>query len=90
MDTYNILGWIATILTSVYLVPQAIKAIKTKNTKSVSLYTMAILVIASSIWTVYGFIGNQPQIYVTNIIQTIFSLIIMIIKIIEIIKEKKQ
>lgn len=36
--TINILSWIGAILTSIVLIPQSFKIIRTRDTKSLSLY----------------------------------------------------
>lgn len=83
MATYEVLGWIGTILTAVYLIPQVFKVFKTRNAKDISYYSVCFLIIASTIWIVYGFITPQPQpqIYVTNIFQALFSGVILVYKI---------
>ncbi|ALD66525.1 SemiSWEET family transporter [Spiroplasma cantharicola] len=92
MQIYEIMGWIGTILTAVYLIPQVIKVIKTKNTKDISYYSIIILIIASLIWIIYGLLTPipQPQVYITNIFQAIFSTIILVVKIICLKESKKE
>ncbi|AHI53007.1 SemiSWEET family sugar transporter [Spiroplasma culicicola] len=84
MQVYELLGWIGTVLTAVYLIPQVIKVIKTRNTNDISYYSISILIIASLIWIIYGFLTPipQPQVYITNMFQCIFSSIILIMKLI--------
>jgi len=42
--TINILSWIGAILTSIVLIPQSFKIIRTRDTKSLSLYMYIIFV----------------------------------------------
>ena len=71
----QILGWIATILFSLMLVPQIIKTIKSKNTNGVSLYLFIIYLIANIVALVYAFMIIQPPLifkYILAIITTLF------------------
>ncbi len=75
MDTAQILGWVATFLFSVMIIPQMIKTIKTKDTRGVSLLLFVIYLIANIIALVYAFMINQfPLIikYIIALITTVF------------------
>jgi len=54
------LGWIATFLFSVMLIPQIIKTIKSKDTKGVSLLLFIIYLIANVIALIYAVMIAQP------------------------------
>jgi len=71
----QILGWSATILFSLMMVPQIIKTIKTKNTEGVSLLFFIIYLIANIIAIVYALLIDQfPLIfkYALAIMTTLF------------------
>ena len=52
-----------TIMSLAYI-PQALKIIKNKSSKNISVFTFAILWIGVLIWTIYGFsISNFPLIF---------------------------
>ena len=75
----QILGWIATILFSIMLIPQIIKTIKTRDTKGVSLFLFIIYLIANIIALIYAFMINQSPLiikYIIGIITTIFYIIV--------------
>lgn len=59
MDIAQILGWIATILFSIMIIPQIIKTIKLKDTKGVSLLLFIIFLIANMIALIYAMLINQ-------------------------------
>ncbi|GEM_PF-1741005 len=74
MDTTQILGWTATFLFSVMIIPQMIKTIKTKDTRGVSLLLFIIFLIANSIALIYAYrIAQTPLIikYIIAIITTV-------------------
>jgi len=63
MDLAQTLGWIATILFSIMIIPQMVKTILTKDTKGVSLFLFLMYLIANIIALIYAFlIGEQPLI----------------------------
>jgi len=55
----SILGWIATILFSLMLVPQIVKTIKLKTTKGVSIELFIVYFIANCIALVYALLIEQ-------------------------------
>lgn len=88
--TINILSWIGAILTSVVLIPQSYKIIRTRDTKSLSLYMYIIFVLSAITWIVFAVLSNQPAIITTNSIVLFFALIILILKISNILKKKEK
>ena len=75
MDVAQILGWTATFLFSIMVIPQIIKTIKLKDTSGVSLLLFIIYLIANIIALIYAFmIYQMPLIikYVIAIITTVF------------------
>lgn len=75
MDTAQILGWMATFLFSIMIIPQIIKTIKLKDTKGVSLLLFIIFLIANIIALIYATMINQAPLmikYIIAIITTLF------------------
>jgi len=62
----TILGFLAAFFTTVCQIPQAIKVIKTKNTKSISLYTYIFLTLGIGLWAVYGIFLKDLPIAISN------------------------
>lgn len=60
----QILGWIATILFTLMLLPQIIKTIRTKSTKGVSLALFVIYLIANLIAFIYAIMINEPPLII--------------------------
>lgn len=74
MDLAQILGWIATILFSIMIIPQMIKTIKMKKTEGVSIALFVIFLIANIIALIYAVMITQSPLiikYVIAIIETI-------------------
>ena len=81
MNYITVLGLIAAFFTTVSYLPQAIKTIKTKQTKDLSLGMYLILTIGVLLWLVYGFLVKDIPIIFANAITLLFTGIILILKI---------
>lgn len=75
IDLTQALGWIATFLFSVMLIPQIIKTIKIKDTSGVSLFLFVIYLIANIIALAYAFLIGQPPLIIKYVIAIITSVI---------------
>ena len=64
----EIIGGIGATLTTVALLPQVIKAWKTKKTKDISLLTTIILTTGVFLWIIYGFLIGETIVWLANII----------------------
>jgi len=74
MELAQLLGWIATFLFSVMIIPQIIKTIKLKDTSGVSLLLFITYLIANTIALIYAFMINQTPLiikYIIGILTTI-------------------
>ena len=79
MDLAQLLGWIATFLFSIMLIPQIIKTIKLKDTKGVSLLLFITYLIANIIALIYAFMINQPPLTIKYLLGIISAEIYIII-----------
>ncbi len=66
MELVTIIGYIAGIFTTIAVVPQIYKAIKTNKTDDISPIFFSILLIGVGLWTVYGIIKTDWPIILTN------------------------
>ena len=79
--TVSALGFLAAILTTVCWVPQAWRTIRSRDTRSISLWSQALLACGLTCWAVYGFaIGSAPLI-AANLATLALVLVILTIKI---------
>ncbi|SPQ00959.1 conserved hypothetical protein [Candidatus Sulfobium mesophilum] len=81
METPTIIGLTAGTLTTLSLLPQVIKAWKSKSTKDISLGTYCAFTIGLSLWVVYGIELNSPPIIITNVVTLILAVMILLLKI---------
>ena len=77
----EIVGFAAGTLTTLALVPQAVKALKTKSTRDVSLGWSITLTMGVFLWLMYGLLINSLPIVIANSVTFILSLIVLILKI---------
>jgi len=90
MTSEIIISTIAASLTTLGFVPQAIKAIKSRDTKAISFWMYLLSFIGVGFWIVFGFmIGNYPVI-IKNIIVMILSAVILAIKTRHILQDKED
>jgi MtN3 and saliva related transmembrane protein len=59
-------GYLAGFLTVVSLLPQVLRAWRTKQTKDLSLRTFLILIAASLLWLTYGVLSSDWPVIATN------------------------
>ncbi len=77
----QIIGYIAAVLTSSSFIPQAIKTIKTQNTKGISLLMYMLFSIGVLLWFIYGILEKDYPILIANAVTFTFAVIVLIFKI---------
>lgn len=82
MDYIEALGLLAAFFTTIANIPQAIKVIRTRNVKSLSAATYAMLFIGMLLWVGYGIIRNDLPIILANSVAGVLCGIIMAMKLI--------
>jgi len=87
---FEIISYIAGITISISAIPQIVVIIKDKSVKGVSLFTMVLLMIGNYCWLAYGVYKGIPSMVIFNSISGTSFLIIDILKVIDIFKEKRQ
>lgn len=76
------IGSIAGILTTLAFVPQVIKVIKTKDTKSLSLGMYSMQIIGVFLWLLHGIVIGDMALLIANAVTFCLSLVILVHKII--------
>ncbi|HMV43725.1 MAG TPA: SemiSWEET transporter [Leptospiraceae bacterium] len=82
MEFESIIGYIAASLTTISFLPQMIRVVMTKKTEDISRNMYILLNIGVSFWLFYGFLKTDYPIIIANTITLVFSLTILIYKII--------
>ena len=74
MEIAQILGWIATFLFSIMIIPQMIKTIKSRDTSGVSLLLFIIFLVANIIALIYAIMISQPPLIIKYIIAIVTTI----------------
>lgn len=77
MDWIAALGVVAGICTTISVVPQIVKAFKTKEVEDVSIGMFSILIIGLLLWSFYGIIKKDIPVMVMNGIAFTLNLFMM-------------
>ena len=73
-------GYVAATLTTVAFVPQAIKTLRTRDTKGISLGMYGVFTIGLCFWLAYGIVlGSWPMIF-SNVVTLVLALLILGLK----------
>ncbi|MDV7186305.1 SemiSWEET transporter [Lutibacter sp. TH_r2] len=80
IDSIEIIGLAAAILTTSAYVPQAYKAWKTKSAGSVSLTMYLIMLTGVVLWLIYGIYLNSLAMILANIATIVLTAIIIFFK----------
>ncbi len=80
MDKYEILGFLAAILTTIAFLPQVIKIYKSKDTKSISLTMYIVLSVGLLFWLLYGIQLKSLPMITANTVSLILTLYILFMK----------
>jgi MtN3 and saliva related transmembrane protein len=80
LDSTNIIGLTAAALSSIKLIPQAIKALKTRSVEDLSLFTFSIWVASSFLYCVYGYRINSLPIMISNGSTLAFTVLVVLLK----------
>ena len=81
MNWITALGLTAALMTAISFIPQAVKIIKTKHTKDLSLNMYVALNIGVFMWLIYGILVKDLPIIFANAITFSFTLTILVLKI---------
>ncbi|ADQ80383.1 glutathione synthetase [Paludibacter propionicigenes WB4] len=84
-----IIGYFAGFCTAIAQFPQAIKVIKTNDTKSISLGMYFIMTLGITLWFLYGVLLKNLPMIIANGVCLIPSVYILYITIRNLIKSKK-
>ena len=85
----DIIGYSAAFLTTVSFLPQVIKIVRTKDTKSLSLGMYLLLTAGIVLWITYGILRNDYVLIIANIITILLTVIVLSYKIAGIIQKQE-
>jgi MtN3 and saliva related transmembrane protein len=74
-------GYVAATLTTFAFVPQAVKTLRTRDTRAISLGMYVVFAIGLCFWLAYGIVLGSWPIILSNIITLALALVILALKI---------
>jgi MtN3 and saliva related transmembrane protein len=80
MNTIDIIGTLAAILTTASFVPQALHTFQTKDVRGISLGMYSAFTAGVSLWLVYGILLSAWPIIIANAITVSLALAILVMK----------
>jgi MtN3 and saliva related transmembrane protein len=80
MNVVTVLGFAAALTSTVSFAPQAVKIIRTRDTRSISIGMYGLTVAAFTLWTAYGVIRGEWPLIVSNSICLLLSAFIFAMK----------
>ena len=80
IDAVTLLGFVAGTITTINLVPQAIKTWKTKKTRDISLAMYLLTTIGIFLWLVYGILRSDLPLIAANGVAFLLAGSILLLK----------
>jgi len=74
------LGYAAAALTTSAFVPQAVRTIKSRDTRGISLWMYVIFTAGVALWLAYGIAAHSAPIAVANLVTLILSATVLVLK----------
>ena len=74
-------GYVAATLTTVAFIPQAVKTLKTKDTRSISLGMYIVFTVGVGFWLLYGIYLHSLPMIVSNVITLALAAAILAMKV---------
>jgi len=81
MNWSEVLGHVASLLSSVAFLPQVYYTWKTKSVKDLNLLMIVIVFLSTIIWMIYGIANQLLPVIICNTIISLLSLLLIIFKI---------
>jgi MtN3 and saliva related transmembrane protein len=80
MTPVTVIGLLAALLTTSALIPQAVRAWRTRSTGDLSLPAYLAYVIGIALWLVYGLLLRDPPLIAANAVSLLVGLAILGLK----------
>ena len=74
------LGLVASALTTMSFLPQALRTVRTRDTSGLSLPGYALLMVGVILWTAYGLYFDLAPVYLGNIVTGVAVAVILAMK----------
>ena len=76
----QLIGYIAATLTTLSFFPQALKTLRSRDTKSISLRMYILFTSGVMFWTIYGWSVDDGPVLIANLVTLVPAVIVLSIK----------
>ena len=90
MESTDIIGSLAGLFTTIAVIPQIIKAMRTREVDDISPVFFSTLVLGLGLWTFYGILKNDMPIIITNGISVLLNGSMLCIYFFSLKKQKQE
>lgn len=80
MNIDRIVGLIAATLTTVSFVPQLVRSLRTRDTRSISLGMYMLFTLGVALWLVYGLLIHDLPVTLANGVTLVLTLVVLALK----------
>lgn len=88
MDTVEIIGFAAAILSTGAFLPQAVHVIRSGDTQAISLLMYSMAMVGAALWATYGVYNMQWPIIIANVVAFCFISVIFVMKLRDVLRRK--
>jgi MtN3 and saliva related transmembrane protein len=76
----ELIGYLAALLTSVAFAPQALRTLRSRDTKSISAGTYALFTTGATCWLIYGLLIGSVPVVLANAVTLVLTALILFLK----------
>ncbi len=84
MDTVEVVGMVAGLLTTIAFVPQVLKTWRTRSARDFSLPMLLLFTVGIALWLAYGLLLGQVPIILPNVVTLVLTAYILAVKLKEV------
>jgi len=88
MQTEQIIGIAAGVLTSTSMLPQLVKLVKERKADAISPVMLVVLIAGLTLWAVYGVLKTDWPIIITNAFAWLVNVVLLVLR--QIYKKKQK
>lgn len=76
----ELIGYLAAVLTSIAFVPQALRTLRSRDTKAISAGTYALFTTGAVCWLAYGLMIGSLPVVLANVVTVLLTALILGLK----------
>ena len=76
----DLIGYIAAFLTTLSFFPQALKTLRSRDTRSISLRMYLLFTAGVMFWSIYGWMVGDGPVLIANLITLVPAVIVLVLK----------